>query len=98
MFSYNPIAEPLTFLVSNAGGFVLHRKNIMADKSKIKNIPIKCPVCKAIAFHWNGVTKMPLVAPCKECGRRIAFYPETNEVKVSREPIERTSSSGKRFN
>ena len=70
----------------------------MAEKDKIKKIPIKCPCCFAIAFNYNGVTKMPIVASCKECGRRIAYYPETNKTTISREPLERKSSSGMRFN
>ena len=66
----------------------------MADFEKT---PVKCPVCKAIAFHHNGKTKMPVVAKCEQCGQRIVYYPETKEVTKSKANSERVSSSGKRF-
>jgi hypothetical protein len=64
--------------------------------AEFKKIPIKCPKCYAIAFNYNGVTKMAVSTKCKECGCRLTYNPETNTV-VKSLGNDQSTSSGKRF-
>lgn len=64
--------------------------------AEFKKIPIMCPRCHAEAFNYNGVTKMPVSATCKECGQRLTYFPET-DTTIKSNGVERKVSSGKRF-
>ena len=61
--------------------FTLGKEAAMAEE-KI----IYCPQCGRRVMKYDGKGTIPLDAGCKKCRKRVVYFPETDEVKVTKIP------------
>lgn len=53
---------------------------------------IYCPRCKRRVSKWDGRSSMNVIANCKRCKKRVVFYVNSQETKVTEIPQRNTSS------
>ena len=70
--------------------FFCWRKEVIMAEHKT----IYCPQCGRKLFEYNGKVKIPIDTGCKKCKKRIIYFPETDEIKITKIP--QGSSSGTR--
>lgn len=71
--------------------FSLRKEVVMGEPKKIY-----CPQCGRKITEYDGRGTMPLDTGCKKCRKRVVYYPEKDEVKITEIPP-RTTASGTRF-
>lgn len=57
---------------------------------------IYCPKCGRRVMNWDGKASIDMAANCKNCHKRIVFYPINQVLEIKDIPA-RAQSSGKRF-
>ncbi len=54
---------------------------------------VYCPKCGRRVAHWDGRTMTPIAGYCRNCWKKVVYYPDNDETVVRKIP-ERNTSSG----
>ena len=57
---------------------------------------IYCPQCKRKVATWDGKSFTTINVNCRNCAKRIFYYPSEDKTEIKNIP-QRTTSSGLRF-